>query len=109
MRVQGGEDFFELDFSQHLDLRAVQPQPSRAQCHLRAAFFAGHIQRLLPGTLQCVQRLQQEGGFADAGVAAYEHHAAFHNAATQNPVELVMAGGRVSHVGGLDVGQRREL
>ena len=42
---------------------------------------------------QLVHRLQQQGGFADARVAADEHHAAAHQATAQHPVKFTDAGG----------------
>jgi hypothetical protein len=104
--LQGGKHFLELDFGQHLDLRMVQPQPARAQRHLRATLLAGDIQRAFTAALQRVQRLQQQRGFANAGVAANQHHAAFDDAAAQHPVQLFNAGGAAFHIRGFNVGQR---
>ncbi len=49
---EGGQNFLQLDFSQHLDLRALQPQAPRTQRDLRATFFAGDVERAEPGALQ---------------------------------------------------------
>ena len=54
--------------------------------------------------LQGVHGLQQQGGFANARVAANQHHAAFHDAAAQHAVQLVDAAG-VRHILRLDGGQ----
>ena len=103
VRSQGCKDFFQLDFRQHFDLGPVQPQAARAQCHLCATFFAGHVQGGFALTLQRIQRLQQQGGFTDAGVAADQHHTALHHATAQHAVELFMAGGGAVDIAGLDV------
>ena len=105
----GGEDFFELDLGQHLDLRVVQAEAARAQRDLGAAFLAGDVERGHLRALQAVERLQQQGRLADAGIAADQHHAAFDDAAAQHPVELADAGGRALDLAGLDVGQRGHL
>jgi hypothetical protein len=39
------------------------------------------------------QRLQQQGGLADARIAADQHHRAFDQAAAEHAVELAQSGG----------------
>ena len=107
--VQGGQNFLQPNFCQHLDLRAVQPQSARAQCHLSTAFFAGHVQGVLAAALQGIQCLQQQGGLANAGVAPNQHHTALDHATAQHPVQLVVSGGRAGHVHGVNVAQRRDF
>ena len=46
-----------------------------------------------PARCRGVHGLQQQGGFANARVAADQHHAAFHDAAAQHAVQLVDAAG----------------
>ena len=82
----------------------VQTQSARAQRHLGAAFFAGDVQGIFARALQRVERLQEQGGFSDAGIPADQNHAAFHNAAAQNPVKLFVSGGCALDIAGLDVG-----
>jgi hypothetical protein len=53
----------------------VQLQALRAQRHLLAGFLAGDVERRMPAG-QLRQRLQQQGRFADARIAADQHHAA---------------------------------
>ena len=106
--VQRREYLFERDLGEHLHLRVVEPEPARAQRHLRSALLARHIQRVAARNLQRVQRLQQQRRFADTGVAANEHYAALNDAAAQNPVELFVAGRRTLHLGRFDVAQRRD-
>ena len=105
-RGQRGHDFFKLDFSQHRHLRASQPQPARAQRHLRAAFFARHVKRRHARALQGIQRLEQQRGFANARIAAHEHHAAGDDTAAQRAIQLGLARGRARHVLRLNAGQR---
>ena len=103
--LQREQDLLQLDLGQHAHLLAVQPEPARAQRHLRAAFLAGDVQHAhLPR--QAVGRLQQQRALADAGVAADQHHAAADDAAAERAVELVLAGGRARHVGDDDLAQR---
>jgi len=59
--------------------------------------------------LQGIERLQQQGGFADAGIAANQDDAAFHHAAAQSAVEFFDAGGAAVDVCGFDVAQLGEL
>ena len=68
-----------------------------------ATFFARDVKGAQAFALQSVQGLQQQGGFANAGVAANQHHAALHNAPAQGAVEFVQARGGAVNVGGLDV------
>ena len=62
VRLQRVQDFLKLDFRQHRHLRVGQAQSARAHGHLRAAFFARHIQGVHAAALQRVHRLQQQGG-----------------------------------------------
>jgi hypothetical protein len=70
---------------------------------LGAAFFARHIQGVHAAALQGVHRLQQQGGFANARIAADQHHAAFDHATAQHPVQLIDAGGVALEVCRLDL------
>ncbi|MNN02734.1 hypothetical protein D3C81_1154020 [compost metagenome] len=99
-----GLDLLELDFGEQPQRRAFHAQPLRTQGDLRAGFFAADIEHAaLPG--QVGQRLQQQRGLADAGIAADQHHAARHQPAAQHAVELVDAAGKARHVGSVDLGQ----
>ena len=59
--VDGGQDFFELCFGQHLHLTVVEPQAARTQGHLRTRLFTGDIQGAHATALQAIHRLQQQG------------------------------------------------
>src|SRR3546814_5784548 len=59
--------------------------------HLRQGFLAGDIEsRQRRRHLR--DRLQQQRGLADAGVAADQHHPALDQATAEHPVELAHAG-----------------
>ena len=74
------------------DLQPVDQVDARAQVGVELA--CGDL---------AVERLQQERGLADAGVAADQHHAAFDHATAQHPVQLVDAGGVALKVGRFDL------
>jgi hypothetical protein len=59
----------------------------------------------LAAALKRIQRLQQQGGFANARVAADQHHAALDHAAAQHPVQVLMAGGGARHIDRIDLAQ----
>ena len=107
--VDGGQHFFELRFCQHLHLRFVESQPARAQGHLRARFFAGHIQGVPAAALQTVHRLQQQGRFTNARVATDQHHATLDHPATQNAVEFFLAGGCARYFRRFNIRQGRNF
>ena len=96
--LQGGDDFFQLGFGQHVHLAVVQAQTPRPQSHLRARLFTSDIQGVLAAALQTIQGLQQQGGLANARVAANQHHTALHHAAAQDAVQFILPGGGALHV-----------
>ena len=87
--LERGEDLLELDLGQHAHLRAVEAEPARAQRHLGTAFFAGDVEHVHPRADSASTRLQQQGGLADARVAADQHHAAGDDAAAEHAVEFL--------------------
>ena len=108
-RLQGGQDFFKLDFSQHIDLGARQAQALGAQRDLCATFFARYVQGFLAAALQRIQGLQQQGGFANAGVTTDQHHPALDDSTAQDTVQFVLPRGGAVHVTGFDVAEGRHL
>ena len=96
--VHRGEDFFQLNFCQQVDQAAINAQPARTQRDLGATFFTRDIQRGQACALQRIHGLQQQRGFADAGVAANEHHTAFDHAAAKHAVQLLNTAGRTCHI-----------
>ena len=106
LRLQSTDDFFQLGFGQHIHPAVVQPQPACTQSHLRAGFFACYIKRALAAALQTVQRLQQQGGFANARIAADQHHTAFDHAAAHYAIEFILTGRCAIHLLRFDVAER---
>ena len=98
------QDFFELDFGLQLEVLGVDRQALGAHRDLRAGFFAADVQDLLEAR-HARQRLQQQGRFADARIAADQHHAAGHQAAAQHAVEFLDAGAETRHIDRFDIGQ----
>ena len=86
--VQRGENVAHRGGGGQLDRRLGQPQPVGPQAHLPGRFLAADVDRRLTGQGQLGRRLQQQGGFADARIAAHENGAARHDAAAQRPVQL---------------------
>ena len=73
------------------------------------AFFACYIQGFFAGPLQRIKCLQQQRGFANAGVAADEHYAAFDHTAAQDTIQLGVTRGCAFKVTGFDTRQHRHL
>ena len=82
--------------------KALGPQP-----HLLVGLLAAYEQG--PGAVggQRRERLQQQGGLADPGLAAQQGDRARHQAAPQDAVELGDAGGPRQPLAGVDVGDGR--
>jgi hypothetical protein len=70
------------------ELQALGPQR-----HLRKRLLAGGVEHAMPGTRQTGAHLQEQGALAGAGLPPQQHHGAAHEAATEDPVEFVDAGG----------------
>ena len=68
-------------------------QPPPAQLHLLGRLLGAHIEHRLTHR-HGAGALEQEGGFADAGIAAQEHQGAGHEAAAEHPVEFAVAAGQ---------------
>ena len=106
IRLHGVHFFFHLVhgvFGEHQHLAVLRAQALGPQLDLPGAFLAADIQHPLARFRQMVAHLQQQGGFADAGIAAHQNQRAFHNAAAQHPVQFLQAAGGV-HLGpGLDL------
>ena len=96
--VQGGENIGDVGFGGEQHVGVVEPQALGAQPHLGDGLFAGDINDAGPGAGERGQGLEEEGGFADAGIAANQHAGAGHEAAAGHPVQFGNAG--------LDAGQR---
>jgi hypothetical protein len=106
--AQHVQDAFEVDLGQQLERGGVEVQPARAQRDLLARFLAADVERRR-ARRQVRQRLQQQRRFADARVAADQHHAAGHQPAAQHAVEFLDAGGRARLLARADLGQHAQL
>ena len=79
-----------------------------AHAHLRHRLFAGDVDGAAAALRIFAQRLQDQGGFADAGIAADQQRRTRHQAAAGDAVEFGDAGdaARRRRVFGLEVFQR---
>lgn len=69
-RFQAFEDFAEIGFSGEADICIARLEAARAVLHLRFRFLAGHVRHRCAMARKRRRYLQQQGGFADAGIAA---------------------------------------
>ena len=88
-------------------LALAEAEPLGAQPHLRHRLFAGDVDRAVAGARQRRGGLDQQGRFADAGIARHQQHRAAHEAAAGDAVELGHAGRQARGLLGL-AGQRLE-
>ena len=73
------------------DVISVHPQAVGPQLHLAHALLPGYIEEPQAG-VDGAAHLEEDGGFADAGVAADQDGRAGDDAAAQHPVQLLHAG-----------------
>ena len=85
------DDRVHIGFTQDVQIVVLHPQPVRPHFDLPLGFLSRDIEDL-EGLSQIGTDLQQQGGFADARVAADEHKPAPDTAAAQHPVQLLKAG-----------------
>ncbi len=106
--VERGEDVAERCLGAEAHRRIGQPEPLRAHLHLRRRLFAREVKRLQPRSREGGGGLQEQGRFADAGVAADQDRRGRHQPAAQDPVELVQPRGaaRRWRIRGGEVGER---
>ena len=95
---RGVEQRLQPILRHHFELPAAQFQPARAQCQLLGGFLAADIQRRA-GSADGGETLQQQSGFADAGVAAEQHGRAAYQPAAQHAVEFGAAAGQPADFG----------
>ena len=88
---QLGQDLLHRGLGQHRQVQIRQPQALGAQVDLGQRFLTGDVQRA-HARLHAGQDLQQQGGLADAGVAADQDDRAGNDAAAQYPVHLAQPG-----------------
>ena len=82
---------------------AIDRQPLAAQLDLVLGLLAGAVENRTDVARHVRRHLQQQRGFADARLAAEQHERAGDDAATQDAIELVDAGGHSRRVRGLNV------
>ncbi len=97
-------DVFQLDLGQQVHAVSIERQPLGAQRDLLGRFLAADIKHSFVRR-EMRQRLQQQGGFADAGVAADQHHRALHQTAAQHAVEFDDAGRGARHFRRFNLGK----
>ncbi len=93
-------DVAHVDGGGQLQRRVGQAEPAGAQADLVDRFLAGDVQHPAPGPRQGGGGLQQQGGLADAGIAAHQHGGGGDQAAAQHAVQLGDAGLRPGRRGG---------
>ena len=71
--LQRLEDGAEVGLGGELDRRFGDAEAARAALDLRDGFLAGDVDRLDAGLRHGRSRLQEQGGLADAGIAADQH------------------------------------
>ena len=86
--IERGQDIAQVGLGAEPHLGLGQPQPLRPHPHLCAGLFARDVDGFQPGARKARGGLQQQGRFADAGIAADQDRAAGHQSATQNPVQF---------------------
>ncbi len=106
---QRGQDVAQVGLGRQFHRGVGQPQPLRAHPHLRAGLLARDVEAGQAGAGEAGGGLQQQGRFADAGIAADQNGAGGHQTAAQHPVKFRDAGagaGRRGLLGG-KIGQQR--
>ena len=89
---QRGENIFDIGGGAQRQRRIGQVHARGAHAHLRHRFFAGDIDGMAAAFGIFAQRLKDEGGFADAGIAADQQRRARHQPAAGDAVEFGDAG-----------------
>ena len=106
-RLDSFEDLFQGGFGQDIEERAVDPQTFPSHLDLPGRLLPRHIEDSLTVRGQPGQRLEQEGGLPDAGIAADQHHRTRDHPPAQNPIELAAPGLKPvlpHHLDGVDRG-----
>ena len=114
------EDALEVDLGEHLQRRGRQLQALSAQRDLLAGFLAADVDHAADhlaalgrsalaacgrgGRSQVGERLQQQGGLADARVATDQHDPTADQAAAEHAVEFIQPGGLARLLARLECG-----
>jgi len=90
---QGGDDVLDRGLGSEFDRRVGQAEAFSAQPHLGGSFFTGDVDGAVAGAGERGASLDQQGRFADAGIAGHQDHRAAHETAAGDAVEFIQAGG----------------
>ncbi len=90
---QGGQNVFDAGGGAQHQRRIGQVHAGGAHAHLRHRLFAGDIDGVAAILGILAQRLQDDGGFADARVAADQERGTGHQPAAGDAIEFGDAGG----------------
>ena len=105
-----GDDVLNRGFRREFDRGVAEPEPLGAQPHLRHGLFAGDVDGAVAGAGERRGGLNQQGRFADAGVAGHQQHRAADEAAAGDAVEFRQPGRQAGGLMGLaDQRLEREL
>ncbi len=99
------EDVFQAGFRGHQQLGRLESQAVGPKFELDLGFFPGNVEADKPPPAEPVQDLEDEGGLADARVAAHQDHGALDHGASQGAVEFADAGDPAHLRGGFKVEQ----
>jgi len=86
-------DFLELNLCQQVDSARGERKAPCAHGDLIGRLFSADVERLADAS-QRRERLQQQCGFADSGIAADQHHLPCDQPATEHAVEFAKTGRR---------------
>ena len=92
-RGQAGSDVAQVDCGGELERRVLDAEAAGAQPGLLDGFLAGDVADAPSGARQSGSRLQQQRGFADAGVAADQDRRGRHQPSAQHAIQFGDAGG----------------
>ena len=93
-----GDDIGEIGLGAERDRRLFQPEPLGAHANLRRGLLAGKIDDRRAGIGEARGGLQQQRGFADAGIAADKDGGAGDEAAAGDAVEFAKPGSGAGRV-----------
>ena len=86
-----GEDIFDIGFGSQKHIGGRRSKPLCPKPHLRHGLFTGDIDDSVPASGEGRSRLHEQGGFADAGIAAHQHRRSPHETATSHAIQLADA------------------
>ncbi|MCY1495018.1 hypothetical protein D9M68_289080 [compost metagenome] len=99
-----GDDAFDAGLGHDLELVFRQAEAAGAHGDLLLGFLAGDVQRRHAAG-DVAEGLQEDGGLADAGIAADQHHRTVHQAAAEDAVEFGGSGAEARGFLDADLGQ----